>query len=153
MLQNRSGQSGQVLLIGVVMCIILLVAVFILADVHNTIRAKLKLETAQQAAALAAAEWQRESLNLIGEINLIKASDALLRPPEQLDFMQQSYDRMTEMQARVSFLGPSIGFAAAQQPAMLRPHIAQTDHADFQFIHGEIPPLDSASFACMRFLA
>ncbi|MBQ8754185.1 MAG: hypothetical protein IJZ19_04080 [Lentisphaeria bacterium] len=127
MLQNRSGQSGQVLLIGVVMCIILLVAVFILADVHNTIRAKLKLETAQQAAALAAAEWQRESLNLIGEINLIKASDALLCPPEQLDFMQQSYDRLTEMQSRVSFLGPLIGFAAAQQTAKANGINSHTD--------------------------
>ena len=118
-------ESGQVLLIGVVMVVILLVAVFILADVHNTIRSKLKVETAQQAAALAAAEWQRESLNLIGEINLIKASDALLRPPEEIAVMQQEYDRLTEMQTRVSFIGPLIAFAAAQQAAKangINPH-------------------------------
>ncbi|MBO5307863.1 MAG: hypothetical protein J6C40_07660 [Lentisphaeria bacterium] len=123
MMKKYSRQSGQVLLIGIVMCVIILLAVFVLADVHNTIRAKLKLETAQQAAALAAAEWQRESLNLIGEINLIKASDALLCLTEQLplerrrEITQLNYDRMTEMQARVSFLGPLIGFAAAQQAA------------------------------------
>ena len=116
-MNTRSGESGQVILVGLVMMIILLVSVFILADVHNTIRAKLKLETSLQAAALAAAEWQRESLNLIGEINLIKASDALLQPKERLPIMQMHYDRLTEMQTRVSFLGPLIAFAAAQQAA------------------------------------
>ena len=116
-MKHNQKENGQVLLIGVVMIVILLVAAFILADVHNTIRSKLKVETAQQAAALAAAEWQRESLNLIGEINLIKASDSLLRPPEEIAVMQQEYDRLTEMQTRVSFLGPLIAFAAAQQAA------------------------------------
>ena len=116
-MKRYSNESGQVLLIGVVMIIILLVVAFILADVHNTIRAKLKVENAQQAAALAAAEWQRESLNLIGEINLIKASTALLQPPEQSHITQQNYDRLTEMQTRISFIGPLIAFAAAQQTA------------------------------------
>ena len=45
-------ESGQVLLIGVVMVVILLVAVFILADVNNTIRSKVKVETAQKAAGI-----------------------------------------------------------------------------------------------------
>ena len=54
-MKHNQKENGQVLLIGVVMIVILLVAAFILADVHNTIRSKLKVETAQQAAALAAA--------------------------------------------------------------------------------------------------
>ena len=116
-MNTHTRESGQVLLVGIVMIVIILVSLFVLADVHNTIRAKLKLETAQQAAAIAAAEWQRESLNLIGEINLIKASNALLQPPDKIDIMQLEYDRLTEMQTRVSFLGPLIGFAAAQQAA------------------------------------
>ncbi len=144
---NRSNrQSGQVLLVGVVMMVVLLIAVLALFDVHNVIRAKLKTETAQQAAALTGAEWQKESLNLIGEINLIKACEAMLSDDDRFPGIpadlpadpaepkaddaelfpyQARIELLTEMQTRISFLGPLIGFAAAQQAAKqngLRPH-------------------------------
>lgn len=128
MRRRARGQSGQVLIVGIVMMLIVLVAIFFLFDVHNIIRAKLKLETAQQAAAIAGAEWQRESLNLIGEINLIKACETLLDndarwpnlpagPIEDPDRLRGRIELLTEMQTRISFIGPLIGFAAAQQAA------------------------------------
>ncbi|WP_294501779.1 pilus assembly protein TadG-related protein [uncultured Victivallis sp.] len=130
---RRAGESGQVLLTGIIMMLILLLGILLIFDVHNVIRAKYKVETAHQAAALAGAEWQKESLNLIGEINLIKACETMLEPddpwPEYLpeaglDAEEQRERELlsrvgilTEMQTRISFLGPLVGFAAAQQAA------------------------------------
>ncbi len=126
--------SGQVLLLGIMILLVLLLAILFLFDIHNAIRAKFKAETAQQAAALAAANWQKESLNLIGEINLIKAAETLLEddslwtdvpvlepdPETKIlidDPLSPRINLLTEMQTRVSFIGPLIGFSAAQQAA------------------------------------
>ncbi len=123
--------SGQVLITGIVLLLVLLLAVLFLFDLHNLTRAKFKVETGQQAAALAGADWQKESLNLIGEINLIKACSLLLEgeanwdaslpspaePEAREAAIQSRLDQLTEMQTRVSFIGPLIGFAAAQQAA------------------------------------
>ena len=134
-MKNRRNkrESGQVLLTGLVMMLIILLAILLLFDVHSVIRAKYKVETANQAAALAAAEWQKESLNLLGEINLIKACETLLESedhwpavspdpsltPEEAraKLLRERIGLLTEMQVRVSFLGPLVGFAAAQQAA------------------------------------
>lgn len=132
----HSKNSGQVLILGIVILVALLLLILVSFDVHNIIRAKLKVETAHEAAAIAGAKWQQESLNLIGEINLIKACAALLERddnwqvslpklnPLQPDSYEQRraaiqarIDVLTEMQSRVSFIGPIIGFAAAQQAA------------------------------------
>lgn len=131
---RRPAPEGQVLLLGIVIMLVLLLAILFLFDIHNVIRAKFKTETAQQAAALAAANWQKESLNLIGEINLIKAAETLLQDegrwvdvpqlePDPVTGEPSPYplkpriDLLTEMQTRISFIGPLIGFAAAQQAA------------------------------------
>ena len=139
-IHHFSKQSGQVLVAGIFVLIILLLLVFAGFDVYNSIRGKFKIETAQEAAALAGASWQRDSLNLIGEINLIKACSTLLEGneswrvplPQQSNrpgllgllantmrprILQSRIDVLTEMQIRVSFIGPLIGLAAAQQAA------------------------------------
>ena len=74
---NRS-QSGQVLITGIIMLSILVLIIVYAFDVHNVIRAKLKVDIAQQSAAMTGANWQKETLNLLGEINLLKASALLL---------------------------------------------------------------------------
>ena len=140
--RRGSGETGQVLLVGIIMLLTLLIALFFLFDLHNVMRAKFKTETAQQAAALAGAAWQRASLNLIGEINLIKAAETLLEEDSRwedfsrldtaggdlytLENAQRLNARLallTEMQSRISFIGPLIGFAAAQQAAVLAPKL------------------------------
>ena len=128
----RPRESGQVLLLGVVMMTMLLLLILYAFDIHNVIRAKFKTETAQEAAALAGAKWQRESLNLIGEINVLKVCELLMTgddtwatplpdpkddPAAYLDALQARMDLLTEMQTRISFIGPVVGFAAAQQAA------------------------------------
>ncbi|MBO5645374.1 MAG: hypothetical protein J6S90_09005, partial [Lentisphaeria bacterium] len=119
-------ESGQVLITGVIMLIALLLLLLSIFDVHNLIRAKFKFETAQQSAALAGARWQKESLNLIGEINILKACVTLLEgeknwdiplPPDRPRYeearkhaIQGRLDQLTEMQTGVTFIGPLIGF-------------------------------------------
>ena len=75
---RRKRESGQVLITGVVMMVVLLLVILYAFDVHNVIRAKMKVDIAQQSAAMTGASWQKESLNLMGEINLLKASALLM---------------------------------------------------------------------------
>ena len=138
-------QSGQVIITGVIMLLVLLLLLVSIFDVHNVIRAKFKFETAQQSAALAGANWQKNTLNLIGEINLLKACAVMLEgeknwdiplPPAEDDdgiarrmAIQGRLDQLTEMQTRVSFIGPIIGYAAAQQAAKgERPGVQRREH-------------------------
>ncbi len=124
--RKNYADSGQVLVVGIIMLLILLLAIFIFFDVHNMIRAKIKVETAEQAAALAAARWQGESLNLIGEMNLMIASEAILASSEiaipnaaanKTSRATSIIKSINELQTRVAFLGPIIGLNAAQQTA------------------------------------
>lgn len=121
---KRHSEHGQVLIFAIVILIILLIATLFLFDLHSIIRSKVKLETAEQSAAIAAANWQKRSLNMIGEINLIKAANGLLDDygietiGETDDEKVASANKtLTEMQSRISFCGPLIAFGAAQQAA------------------------------------
>jgi len=121
---RRYREQGQVLIFAIVILIILLIATLFLFDLHSIIRSKVKLETAEQSAALAAANWQARSLNLIGDINLIKAANGLL-DDYGIETMGETEDEkvasaskpLTEMQSRISFCGPLIALGAAQQAA------------------------------------
>jgi hypothetical protein len=115
-------ESGQVLIIGIMTVLVLLIAIIFLYDLHSIIRVKVKAQTAADAAALTAANWQRHSLNLIGELNLVKActvlvSDIVPFGDDSPEGMTTSSGILTEMQTRVSFVGPMIGLGAAQQAA------------------------------------
>ena len=140
--------SGQVLILAIAILVILLIGVLFLFDLSNVVRGKVKVNTAEQAAALTGANWQRETLNLIGELNLLKASNVMIDEylfpewknkypddfggdgsavdfnnltPEQLQHFYSSLQAvnrsLTEIQARVAFITPLIGFGAAQQSA------------------------------------
>ena len=144
-------ESGQTLLAGVIVLVIILLAIILLFDVQNLIRGKVKAQNAVDAAALTGANWQMHTLNLIGELNLVKAStlmfsDAALgiaippesftavSKPEDIQGKEQLLDQirrvveekkklktavalLTQMQTRISFVGPLIGVGAAQQAA------------------------------------
>ena len=74
----RKGQGGQVLAFALVLMIIVIVAAFILFDTQTVIRGKVKGQNAVDSAAQTGAIWQQHALNLIGELNLAKASTVLL---------------------------------------------------------------------------
>lgn len=122
MKQINSDSKGQVMVIAVIIMVILMLGILFLFDLQNVIRSKVKIETADQAAALSAAQWQKESLNLIGELNLIKACDQLdgsvrIPPPDNKNRVDFYNDLLTKMQIRIAFAGPVIAFGAAQQAA------------------------------------
>ena len=120
---NRgNSEKGQTMILGVIAVLILLIAILFLFDLHSIIRVKVKTQNAADAAALTAANWQRHSLNLIGELNMVKACTVLVTDLEPFgddtpDVITEKSELITEMQARVSFVGPMIGFGAAQQAA------------------------------------
>jgi hypothetical protein len=119
---NKNSQSGQTLILGVVAILILLLATIFIYDLASMIKTKVRLQSGVDAAAIAAANWQVESLNLIGEMNLVKACTVLVSgiPPfgdDSPEGLTASSETLTEMQARVSFVGPMIGFGAAQAAA------------------------------------
>ncbi len=129
-MMKQKNESGQVLMLGIIMILILLFAIFFFFDIHNIIRGKMKLETAEQAAALSAASWQAKSLNLVGELNLLIAAENILKDtniaiPEHLndkeisDFAKGNarIKSLNEMQSRITFIGPLIALSAAQQTA------------------------------------
>ena len=173
---HDGGERGQVLILAVVALVLVIIAVLLLFDVQTVIRGKVKSQNAVDAAAMTAAEWQKHSLNLIGELNLVRAAGTLISDPflargilddprsnaaeffaslrqpidpkeftlfpEKKDFynedgtanvekivaelnrvgMQKAYlaamdDLVSQLQTRISFVGPLIAFGAAQQAA------------------------------------
>ena len=148
--QKRRGAGGQVLLLAVLAMVILVIAIMVLFDVQRIMRGKIRVMSGIDAAALTGAEWQKHTLNIIGELNLIKACTVLIsdsiygiggdpenflkvnvsedateaeiaaaiqKARQELAQLKKSADMLTEMQVRVSFVGPLIGFGAAQQAA------------------------------------
>ena len=126
-------ERGQTLILGLMAVIILIVGILVLFDVQRVIRGKVKVMSAIDSAALTGAKWQQNTLNLIGEMNLIKACTVLITDPaygiggdletfpggedSEKEQLKHSADLLTQMQVRVAFVGPLIGFGAAQQAA------------------------------------
>ena len=103
--------AGQVILVVLLAVLVLLFAALWLADVHHLVMARDRTQNAGDAAALAGARWQAETLELEGELNLfhllaLAADDAA------------AVDAITSAQVRALFAGPLAGVAAAQQAAM-----------------------------------
>ena len=80
-LQRERGEHGQVLILAIVALILVIMAILLLFDVQTVIRGKVKGQNGVDAAALTAAEWQKHSLNLIGELNLVRATGTLISEP------------------------------------------------------------------------
>lgn len=148
--KGRRKEHGQVLILAVLAVIVLVTVLIILFDIQQVIRRKVMVMSAVDAAAQTGAVWQKHTLNLIGEMNLIKACTVLIsdsvygvgknpndflhasidqnssaaqiaaevkKAQEELEMLKTSANMLTEMQVRVAFVGPLIGFGAAQQAA------------------------------------
>ena len=175
-LRRQHGEHGQVLILAVVALILVIIAVLLLFDVQTVIRGKVKAQNGVDAAALTGAEWQKHSLNLIGELNLVRATgtlisdpffakgildnpnsnaaeffadldlptsqedftlfpekaefydengelnvekllDEVLRVEKEKRFLDALDDLVSQLQTRIAFVGPLIGFGSAQQAA------------------------------------
>ncbi len=141
---QKHDEQGQVFVFAIVILIILLIGSLFLFDLHSIIRAKIKLDTAEQSAALAAAKWQARSLNLIGEINFVKAADTLLDDiptigEDDSEKIASANKTLTEMQSRISFCGPLIAFGAAQQAAKNNGiNIYSSDEQSYKTVYSDL---------------
>ena len=188
--RQQRGEHGQVLILALVAVILVIMAILLLFDIQTIIRGKVKAQNGVDAAALTGAEWQKHSLNLIGELNLIRATGTLIsdpflakgilndpnsnaaeffadlpKPPTQEEFTlfpekEEFYNEdgsvnveklikevvrvekekryldalnrlISQLQTRISFVGPLIGFGAAQQAAKNNGITYDDDASDF----------------------
>lgn len=111
-------RRGQVLVYLVMILLILLVIGIFIFDLQGFIRLRARTQTGVDAAALTAASWQGRSLNMIGELNLLKASTLMLGGlPGGSNDLAANDALLTQMQTRIAYAGPLLGYAAAQQAA------------------------------------
>ena len=120
--RRRHRSRGQVLVVALVVIIILMVLAIFLFDLQNLIRLRAKTQTSADSAVLTAAAWQGRTLNIIGEMNMLKAANMLIADVEPFDDdskegVLESVQLLTQMQTRIAYSGPMIGFAAAQEAA------------------------------------
>lgn len=95
--------------------IILLFVVLWNFDLHKILSVKFMSQNAGDAAAMAGARWQGTSLNLIGDLNIVKAialTDALSGLGNT-----NTLGAISELQARICYVGPMLGMMASQQAA------------------------------------
>ena len=79
-------------------------------DLHKILRVKGITQNGGDSAALMAARWQGITLNLIGDLNIMHA---LALTSGDADAAAD----ITNIQARLCFVGPMIAFMASQQAA------------------------------------
>ena len=103
-------RSGQTIIFLLMALTVLAFIFFWNVDLHCIVSAKNLSQNAGDAAALAAARWQGETLNLIGELNLMHALALSAGAPPAVD-------AITNMQARLCFTGPMTALVAAQVAA------------------------------------
>jgi len=114
-LKNRKDRKqGQTLIFALMVLVIITIVALWNFDLHKILNVKSKARNGGDAAALAGARWQGITLNTVGQINVMQAvalTEALSRG--ETDFSQ--IEAMGDLGARVSFTGPMVGVAAAQQ--------------------------------------
>ena len=95
----------------------LLMAVVILAfavmwnfDLHKLFFMKEVAQNAGDSAAMMGARWQALTLNLVGELNLMQALAVSAGDTE-------TSEAISDVQARLCYVGPMVGFIACQQAA------------------------------------
>jgi hypothetical protein len=121
--RRRGGQT----IVFLLLALTILAFVFLWnVDLHRIVWAKSLSQNAGDSAALAAARWQAETLNLVGELNLMHALAMSLNNADT----PAAVDAITNMQARVCFTGPLIGLMAAQVAAKNNRLYEQQDFTD-----------------------
>ncbi len=112
---GTSTRSGQTLIFVVMILIILFFVVLWNFDLHKILFVKFLSQNAGDSAAMAGARWQGTSLNLIGDLNIVKAiamTDALSGSGGT-----DVIGAIDDLQARICYAGPMIGMMASQQAA------------------------------------
>lgn len=109
-MMKRERKHGQVAIFLVLILAGLALLFALNVDVFVSSRAKIRLQNAADASALALARWQGITLNLIGELNLAHLA-AVCQSNEN------AMAGIVHLQQRLAFIGPTIGFKAANDLA------------------------------------
>jgi len=107
---RRRTRAGQAIVFLIMVVVILAFVVMWNFDIHKILHVKSVTQNAGDAAALMAARWQGISLNLMGELNMMHAL-ALVAGDAQ------TAEAVTNIQARLCYVGPMVAFMASQQAA------------------------------------
>lgn len=119
-------------MIFMIMALLILAVVIVwVFDVHTVLHLKARTQNAGDAAALAAARWQGISLNLIGDLNILQAL-ALSRGDTTASA------QITDVQARLCFVGPLVGLLASQQAAKNNRAYVNPDYTANLMAHADL---------------
>lgn len=105
-----TARHGQTIVFLLMALTILMFALLWNIDLHRLVVGKSHAQNAGDSAVLAAAKWQGETLNLIGELNLMHA--LAMSAGDTV-----AVDSITNAQARLCFTGPLAGLVASQVAA------------------------------------
>lgn len=110
-MKGGNGRSGQAVVLLLALLVAMAAMVFWMTDVHTLLMRKLRIQDGGDAACLAAARWQAAGLNLVGELNLIRAYMISAGLP------REEVEAVYELQQRVALTTPFLAMLAAQQAA------------------------------------
>jgi hypothetical protein len=120
---GKRPRRGQIMIFAILALVILVFVALWNFDLHKIIAVKAISQNAGDSAALAAARWQGQTLNLIGDLNILQAAALMRGEPE-------TAATIADLQARLCYVGPMIGFLAAQQAAKNNGIYVNTDFTD-----------------------
>lgn len=109
-----SSRCGQAVLLLLALILAMAAMAFWVIDTHHAVLARLRAQDAGDPVALAAAKWQAAGLNLIGELNLIRA----FMLADDVDNLADAH-ALYELQQRISLVTPLLSLQAAQHTARL----------------------------------
>ena len=109
-MNGRKGKSGQIAILLVLLLAGLVMLFALNVDIFTSSRSKIRLQNAADASALTLARWQGITLNMIGELNLAHLAAVC-------NSNKNAIAGAVELQRRLAFIGPTMGFKAANDIA------------------------------------
>ncbi|MBA4387833.1 MAG: hypothetical protein C0404_07620 [Verrucomicrobia bacterium] len=111
--------------------VVVVILVFVVIwnfDIHKILFVKSTSQNAGDSAALVASRWQAITLNLVGDLNIMNAIAVSYGDTA-------AQDSISNIQARICYSGPMIGFMAAQQAAKNNGVYQNQDFTDILIDH------------------
>lgn len=106
----RIHKEGQVAIFLVLILAGLTLLFALNVDIFTSSRSKIRLQNAADASALALARWQGTTLNMVGDLNIAHLAAICQSNVNAISGIVQ-------LQSRLAFIGPTIGFKAANEIA------------------------------------
>jgi hypothetical protein len=122
--QKKNRKSGQVMIFLIMTMVILVFMALWNFDLHKLLYVKNVTQNGGDAAAVMAARWQAITLNVVGDLNLMQAIAISDDAPDAIA-------AISNIQARLLFVGPMVALQASQQPAKNNGIYVKQEYSDF----------------------